>query len=145
MRNARASWWKSPAPGLFRPRSGALWPRLGWLPSILDRRRGLVDSKLDTKLDVLLWEELRLEMEASVSALREVLRSQRLQVDQELRGLKSAVELRGDEVRALGRELRKVLVRGLEASVEADASAKLKGDRSARGIIVLYSLYIYYI
>lgn len=82
----------------------------------------LVDSKLDTKLDVLLWEELKLDVEASVAALREVLRSQRLAVDEELRRLHGAVEVRGDEVRALGRELRKLLVRGLEASVEPSGS-----------------------
>ncbi|CAK9075722.1 unnamed protein product [Durusdinium trenchii] len=88
----------------------------------------LVESKLETKLDVALWEELRIDMEASVSTLREVLRTQRTALEGELKSLRSSVDFRGDEIRALNRELRKLLVRGVEATVEAERGGPETGS-----------------
>lgn len=82
----------------------------------------LVESKLETKLDVALWEDLKIDMEASISTLREVLRTQRMALEGDLQSLRTTVDFRGDEIRALNRELRKLLVRGVEASVEANPS-----------------------
>ena len=84
----------------------------------------LVESKMEAKLDVALWEDLRIDMEASISTLREVLRTQRVALEGDLKSLRSTIDFRGDEIRALNRELRKLLVRGVEASVEANPSSE---------------------
>ncbi|CAE7943668.1 unnamed protein product [Symbiodinium sp. KB8] len=57
----------------------------------------LVDSKLDGKLDVSLWDELKVDIEAAVMTLREMLRTQRVSMEGELKALRSESDVRALE------------------------------------------------
>mmetsp|Transcript_44349 Transcript_44349/g.91660 ORF Transcript_44349/g.91660 Transcript_44349/m.91660 type:complete len:243 (-) Transcript_44349:15-743(-) len=78
----------------------------------------LVDSKLDEKLDVSLWDELKVDVEAAVMTLREMLRTQRVSIEGELKALRSESDVRALEVKSLAKDLRRLLVRGPDAAAD---------------------------
>jgi len=73
-----------------------------------------VESKMEAKLDAAILEEHKVDVEAAVLTLREMLRTQQINTEGELKALRGELELRAIEARGLAKDLRKILVRGAE-------------------------------